>query len=105
MNRKQYRAKYYREKYHNDKDYKEYIKKYNKNRYHRLTINCINCNKRHNIKELENMHFEVNNMNFVCPNCLPENNVNQMKSNRGRKKISHNNINAIGDEYPKKNSV
>ena len=82
MDIKQYRTKFYREKYQNDPVYRDKIKLYNRKRYKRLTINCLLCKKRWNIKQLENIHFQYDNINFQCPNCLPENKVIQIKLKR-----------------------
>ena len=87
MDKKQYRTIFYRKKYQNDPIYREKIKLYNRKRYHRLTINCLLCKKRWNIKQLENFHFQYDKINFKCPNCISENKVHQIKLKRRPPKI------------------
>lgn len=81
---KEYRTRFYREKYRSDKTYRDTKRQYNKQRYHRKTLTCIQCTKRWNYETL----FEPNINHFVCADCLPENQVAQIKSTRGRPRKS-----------------
>lgn len=85
---KRYRTDFYRNKYRNDKDYRDKKREYNKQRYDRLTLNCKTCSRRWHRDVLHDPDYN----NFICPDCLPENKVEQSKSKRGRpKKIKTDN--------------
>ena len=83
---KTYRREYYRRLYHTNQVYKEHKKLYNKALYIHKTIRCKDCFKRQRYEDLENINYEYDKENFLCPNCLPENKVEQIKTGRGRPK-------------------
>lgn len=90
---KTYRREYYRKLYHTNIEYKEKKKEYNKKFYTIKTIRCVECFRRNNLQSLKDMDFTYDEKNFICPNCLPENKVEQIKSKRGRpKKIILSNV-------------
>jgi hypothetical protein len=81
-----YRCEYYRHKYQNNKAYRDTIRKYNKLKYNRVTINCIKCEKRWKIETLNSINYKFKENNFECPDCIPEHKIVQFKSKRGRPK-------------------
>lgn len=81
---KTYRREYYRRLYHTNPEYKEHKKSYNKALYEHKTIRCVECFKRQKYDDLKLMNYKYNEEHFLCPNCLPENKVEQIKTGRGR---------------------
>lgn len=81
---KKYRRDYYRIQYHNNNEFREKKKQYYKNKYEGKTIRCANCLKRWKKSDLEEMHYIFDENKYICPDCSPINNIEQIKTNRGR---------------------
>jgi len=84
--RRVYARNYYRKLYHTNEEFRENKKSYNRQFNAKLTIRCLKCFRRNKLDELKAMHYEFDENEFVCPECLEINAVEQHKSKRGRPK-------------------
>ncbi len=74
--------------YQNNAKYIEYTKAYERNKYRQSAgikqLKCKVCEKNKRRSTLDQMEYQYSLKKFICPDCLPENNVEQYKNSCGR---------------------
>lgn len=96
--KRKYARDYYRKRYNTDAEFREAKKIYIKSKYVYTTMKCTKCFARYKMDFLDTINYEYNKNEpntFVCPNCLPENAVPQIKSRGRPKKVVVSDINTI----------
>lgn len=77
-------------RYQNNEKYKEYFKEYQRARYREKVgikkLQCVECENLKRLSTLDNCDYKYNKKKFICPECLPQNKVEQYKNSCGRKK-------------------
>jgi hypothetical protein len=77
-------------RYQKDEKYKEYFKEYQRTRYRERVgikkLQCVECKQIKRLSILDNCDYKYNKKKFICPECLPENKVEQYKNPCGRRK-------------------
>lgn len=87
-----YNRIYYNKKYNTDPEYREKWNKYVLSRYIPRNLKCIVCNKKKQIKYMQEIGYEYDPNNFYCTECLPINCPNEQVKPRAGKSIKTNNV-------------